>query len=306
MTAGPGGHLALMAALVGMGAGWGLTQPLSKIAVTGLGHPLGLVVWQLAIGAVLLSAVNVARGRRLPLHRRALALYAFIAVAGTILPNSASYAAAAHLPAGIMSIVISAVPMFAFPIALALGSDRFSARRALGLGLGIAGVALIALPEASLPERALVAFLPLALLAPLCYAIEGNVVDILGTGGMDGMTVMQGASTVGVLIGLPLSLATGQFILPVAPWGAPEASLIIASCIHAVVYSLYVTMVGRAGAVFATQVSYLVTGFGVVWAMILLGERYPLTVWLALGVMAAGLGLVQPRRRVAVSPAGAV
>jgi drug/metabolite transporter (DMT)-like permease len=56
--------------------------------------------------------------------------------------------------------------MFAFPIALALGQDRFSIARVVGLGLGLGGVALLVGPEASLPDRAMVAFIPLALIAP--------------------------------------------------------------------------------------------------------------------------------------------
>jgi drug/metabolite transporter (DMT)-like permease len=39
-----------------------------------------------------------------------------------------------------------------------------------------------------------------------------------------------------------------------------------------VVYAGYVWLVGRAGAVFAAQVAYLVTLFGVFWAMLILGE----------------------------------
>ena len=51
----------------------------------------------------------------------------------------------------------------------------------------------------------------------------------------------------------------------------------------------------KAGAVFAAQVSYLVTGTGLLWSMAILGERYSLWVWGALAVVFAGLFLVQPR-----------
>ena len=46
------------------------------------------------------------------------------------------------------------------------------------------------------------------------------------------------------------------------------------AAIHVTVYCSYVWMVGRAGAIFAVQVSYLVTCFGVFWAMLILGERF--------------------------------
>jgi drug/metabolite transporter (DMT)-like permease len=55
--------------------------------------------------------------------------------------------------------------------------------------------------------------------------------------------------------------------------------------------------VGRAGPVFAAQVSYLVTLFGVTWAMLFLGEGYSALVLAALALMLAGLALVQPRPR---------
>ena len=72
--------------------------------------------------------------------------------------------------------------------------------------------------------------------------------------------------------------------------------ILASSLIHSVVYASYFWMVGRAGSVFAAQVAYLVTGFGVVWAMILLGESYSGWVWLALGLVLGGLFLVQPRK----------
>jgi len=71
--------------------------------------------------------------------------------------------------------------------------------------------------------------------------------------------------------------------------------LVLTAVIHAAVYTTYVWMVGKTGPVFAGQVSYLVTGFGVLWSMFLLGERYTGWIWAALGLMVLGLALVQPR-----------
>ncbi len=294
-------QIGLLAFLLLLGAGWGATQTLSKIAVSSGHQPMGLIFWQLLIGAVLLGAIQIWRGRRLSTHRRAFALYLIIALVGTLLPNSASYAAAVHLPAGILSITIALVPMMAFPLALALGVDRFGWARLAGLGLGMTGVVLIALPEASLPDPAMVAWLPLALVAPFFYAVEGNYVAKWGTAGCGAIEVLLGASIVGAMIALPLALASGQWINPAAGIGAPEAALATSSVIHALAYAGYVWLIGRAGAVFAAQVAYVVTGTGVLWAMGLLGETYSGWVWLALAALMAGLFLVQPRPRDAIA-----
>ena len=287
----------LVLVLVLMGAGWGVTMPLTKIAVSEGYRQFGLIFWQLVISALILGALLAVLRRGLPMGRVPLAFYAMIALVGTVIPNSASYQAAIYLPAGVISILLSMVPMFAFPIALLMGNERFAPVRLAGLVFGLIGVSILVLPEASLPERAMIVFIPLALVSPVLYGLEGNLVARLGTGGTDPIQLLCGASVVGAVIALPLAIGSGQWIDPRGPWGAPDWALVLSSLAHAVVYSTYVWMVGRAGVVFAAQVSYLVTGFGVVWAMLLLGERYSGWVWAAMAVMFVGLFLIQPRRR---------
>ena len=164
-----------------------------------------------------------------------------------------------------------------------------------GLLLGLIGVLLIVAPEASLPERAMVAFIPLALIAPLFYGLEGNVVARWGTAGLSPVDVLYGASLLGAVISLPLALFSGHFIDLRPPWGMPEYAIFLAALIHVVVYTTYVWLVGVAGPVFAVQVSYLVTGFGVLWAMLILGESYSGWIWGAMALILTGVFLVQPR-----------
>jgi drug/metabolite transporter (DMT)-like permease len=251
-----------------LGVGWGLTQPLGKMAVETGHQPFGLIFWQLVICSLVLGAISLPRGKGLVLRREAVVFYVVVALLGTLIPNYTFYLSVERLPSGIMSILISMVPLIAFPLALAMGIDRFSLLRLLGLCLGIAGVGLIALPEGSLPEA---------------------------TAGLDPVQAMFGASVVGALICLPMALASGQFVDPLVPWGRAEWALVASSCIHGLVYAAYVWLAARAGAVFAAQCSYLVTATGVIWAMVLLGERFSPMVWLSLVIMLSGVALVQPR-----------
>ena len=81
--------------------------------------------------------------------------------------------------------------------------------------------------------------------------------------------------------------------------GRAEVALLAGSVVHNLCYCAYVWLAARAGAVFAAQTSYIVTGTGVIWAMVILGERFSPWVWTALCVMLLGLFLVQPRAHVA-------
>lgn len=304
--------LGFLSILVVMGAGWGLTQPLSKIAVSAGYRHFGLVFWQLALGALILAGLRSIRhdrtagglGLRLPRLRTdpsALRVYLVVALTGTVLPNSASYEAIRHLPSGLVSILLSLVPMFAFPIALALGNESFQPRRLGGLLLGLAGVLLIVAPEASLPDRAMVVFIPLALIAPVFYGLEGNIVARWGTAGLAPIDVLYGASLLGALIVLPLALVSGHFIDLRPPWGMPEYAIFMTALIHVTVYTTYVWMVGVAGPVFAVQVSYLVTGFGVFWALVILDESYSGWIWGAMALILTGVFMVQPRPKAALA-----
>jgi drug/metabolite transporter (DMT)-like permease len=289
------GRLRLTLTLILLGAGWGLTQPLIKITVSAGYQPFGLIFWQMLIGTLVLGTLRWRQLKRLPVNRKTVAVWLMIATIGTLIPNTTSYRAAFHLPAGIMSIVIATIPMMAFPIALALGNDTFSFRRLAGIAVGLIGVGFIAFPDASLPERAMIAFIPLALVAPFCYAVEGNIVARWGTAGLDPVQVLFGASAIGTVIALPLAIGSGQFFIPKSPFILADFTMALSSVIHVAVYTGYVWLIGRAGAVFAGQISYLVTGTGVLWSMLLLAETYSLWVWMALVCMVFGLMLVQPR-----------
>jgi drug/metabolite transporter (DMT)-like permease len=285
--------------LVVLGVGWGSTQSLGKIA-TETGHqPFGLIFWQLAVGVVVLGAVSAVRGKGLVWNRAAVTFYVVVAVIGTIIPNATFYAAVAHLPAGVMSILISTVPLLAFPIALALGLDRFSLIRVAGLALGLVGVALIADPRGG---GVSLGWVLVAMIGPLFYAAEANYVAWSGTAGMDAVQAMFGVSLVGMVLVAPIAVGTGQWVDPL-PLGRAEWALILSSAVHAVVYSSYVWLASKAGSVFASQCSYLVTASGVLWAMVILNERFSPLVWLALAVMLAGVALVQPRGRAKVGEA---
>ena len=84
--------------------------------------------------------------------------------------------------------------MFAFPIALLLGIERFSWRRTVGLCLGLFSVMLMVAPETSLPEKMAVVFIPIALIAPIFYAFEGNYVAKWGDSYCGRALSMQGGT----------------------------------------------------------------------------------------------------------------
>jgi len=284
-------------ALVILGATWGLTMPLTKIAVSTGHHALGLVVWELVVAVLVLTLVMVIRRRPLRYRWVHLRMFVFISLFGNLLPTTMWFVTAVHLPSGILAIILSLVPMFSLPVALSLGLERFQWIRLIGVLCGAAAIVLLIGPETSLPDPSKIGYVLLALVGPLCYGIEGNGVAKMGLGGLDSVQMLLGASLFSLTIATPLALATGQWMDITHPWGDAEYALLATSILTTLAYAGYVWLVGQAGSVFAAQVSYLVTGFGIVWSILFLAEVYSGWVWLSLGLMLVGLFMVQPRAK---------
>lgn len=281
--------------LIAMGIAWGLAMPMTKLAVsTGHGH-FGIIVWQLVIVSALMGPVLALRPRPNAVKLRHIRLLLFVAFFGTLIPNSMSYIAAKELPSGVMAIVMSLIPMSSLPIALMLGLERFEMRRLAGLVFGAVAMFVLIGPSTSLPNPAAAPFVLVAAIATICYGMEGNYVAKFGLDGLDAIQLLFYSSLLGLLIMIPTAMWTGQFYNPLANFGVPEKALIVSSVGHGLAYACYIWLVGRAGPVFAAQVSYIVTIAGVGLSIILLGESYSGYIWLALALVMIGLFLVQPK-----------
>ncbi len=286
----------LVALLVLIGIMWGSTVPFTKMAVATGHNPLGLIFWQLLIAALCLYPVARIRKSHLPWDGPSLRLYAVVALLGTIFPNAFSYWAAFHLPGGVMALTIATVPVFTLVIALAIGSEKLDMKRVLGLSLGLAAVALLVLPDSSLPDPSKAIFVFVALVAPFAYGVEANYLARASLPTVGPIATLLGASILGTVISLPLAVVVDGFVNPVASFGKAETALIISSVLHVLAYSGYIWLIGQAGAVFSAQVAYIVTPAGVALSALLLGETPSLWLLVALVLMLIALSLVQPRQ----------
>lgn len=282
-------------ALVAIGLAWGMTGPLSKLAISTGHHPVGVTLWNTLIGAALLNGALLVRGGRLPLDRRHLVFYLVCGLSGTALPNSISYTTYQHLPVGVIVMVISLVPMCTMALALVAGVERAEPRRLLGIALGAGAIALIALPESSLPEPEKAVWVLAAVVVSLSYAFENVYIAARTPPGCSAFQTMCGLSLGALLLLAPTALATDAFF-DITAFGPPELAVVAISFLHVGAYFGYVWLIPRTGPAFASLVGYVVTGAGVVLGMAIYGERHSPWVWAALGLMFLGIALVRPRR----------
>jgi len=289
-------NLLPLAWLLLLGSVWGSTIIITKHIVSSDYQPLGLIFWQLAFGTLLLSIIARFRSTSLPMSWAHVRFYSVVALVGTVIPNTFTYMVAAYIPAGLLAIGIATVPMFSLLIALAIKSERFNSVRMLGILLGALAIALVLGPDADFSSQGLGLYMLVALIAPFFYAIEGNYLALKTPPNMHPLNILYGASVVGLVICTPLTFLTGSWVDLSQAWTSVEWGILANSVLHVIAYAGYIWIVGLSGAVFASQVAYIVTLSGVLLGILILGESHSSLIWIALGCMILGLILVQPRK----------
>lgn len=285
------------AALLFMGAAWGLSFSFALIATGAGGTPFGITFWQCIVCGFILLGYTMLRGRRMPMTPRHLRIYLYVALLGASVPNSLYYFAAPHVDAGVLSITVTLIPMVTYAVALALGSEVRSIVRLSGVICGAVAILMLVLPENSLPSRDAIPWLLLACVSAVCYALENIYLSRPSQQGLGPVSTACGMNLMAAALILPVSLATGQAFMPAFPFGTLEWTIIGLGIINAMAYTTFIAVIGMAGPVFASQTGYVVTLAGVFWGMALFGEQHSVWVWGSLVTMLVGMSLVTPRRR---------
>lgn len=276
---------------------WGITFSLARLATESGAHPLGLTLWQGLGGGLVVLALCALR-RRWPFERRFSKHYFTLGLIGTALPGALYFYAAPHVPVGILAITIATVPLLTYASTWFLRLEVFAWSRLGGLIAGMAAVVLLMVPESSLPDPAMVVWIPLALLASVSYAAENVYVDNWIPKGADMIALLCGMLFAASLLLLPVVFALDAFVPLHFPFGQTEWAIVAMAFVSSLAYAMYLYTIHLSGPVFASQTGYVVTLSGMFWGIAIFDERHSVWVWLALGLMMIGLGLVTPRQGV--------
>ena len=282
--------------LLFLGVIWGYSISLAKMAMSGGAHPFGVTMWTSLIGAGFLLTLNAARRQPISVKSDVMWLYVVCGLLGTVVPAILFFYAASRVPAGVLSITVTLAPILTFLFAALMGLERFASLRVLGVVCGAVAVVLLVGPETSLPDPSTVPWVLLACGAGACYAVENMILTLRMPRGVNPYMMTCGMFIAAAVMITPVVIVTDSFVPLIWPWGQVEWAIIGIGAINAVSYGLFIYLISYAGPVFASQTGYTVTVFGVIWGMVIFGERHSVWIWLSLIVMLIGLALVLPRR----------
>ncbi len=274
----------------------GGTFTLAKLVTEAGVHPFGLALLTSVIGAAILLPYGVTRHGGIPLGGDYIRVYFIAGTLGTALPSSVLFFSAAHMPAGILAIIVSLVPLMTYGIALLLGVERLQRLRAAGIGLGFAAILMIVVPDAGLPETSMAPWALFALIVPLAYSCENVYIAIRRPPKSNPFVLLCGMLSAGSLILLPLVWANDAWIPLDVVWTPSLWWILALAAINIIGYVLFLELIRMAGPLFAAQMGYVVTASGVLWGVVIFGETHSAWVWAALAVLFAGIAVVHPRK----------
>jgi drug/metabolite transporter (DMT)-like permease len=261
-------------------------------AKAGTTPALGVLAWQVAFAALVVGAAALWRGE-LPRPHRATLRYAGIAgLLGVSLPSLATFCAITQVPAGLVGALGALSPLFTYLLALVWRIERLRAVRALGIGLGLAGVLALLRPEGALPDAAALPWAVLAIAAPLLLA-AGNLFRTLAW--PPGLPPLGAASLVlglQAVVVVPLALATGDFVLPLPVESRGDLALLGGGLLTAGFHLGAFELQRRAGPVVVGQLGYVITAVSLLIGVLVFGERYGAASLLAVATVFAGIVLV--------------
>lgn len=275
-----------------LGAIWGMHFSFIKLAAeSGLSY-LGVAAATTTGVAIMMLLVALIR-RRLPrFDITHLRFYLVCALLGYVAPFIIELNSAAHLPASVLALVVSSSPLFTVALAIAFRSDTISLRRMLGIIVGTMSAALI-LGPAALGLTDIPAFWVLvAFSVPLIYAADHNYISKFWPERSDSYQLGCGEALLAFAIFAPLYLWQGVLGDMDVAFGPGHIAIIVMIFFSIIEIFLYFEIVRLAGPIFVSQTNFVTVVTGVIWAMIIFGERPSKWLWLSAALLAVALYFV--------------
>jgi drug/metabolite transporter (DMT)-like permease len=283
------------AGLMLLGALWGGSFLFIRVAVPALG-PFVLVELRvgLAAAALLLYALVASRVPKIRYRWRSFLALGFLNAA---VPFSLISAAEIHLTASLAAILNSTTVMFTAIVAAAWMGDALTARKVLGIILGIVGVTVLVGWDPIELNGVVLLSVAAMLGASLAYALGATYAK----------QAFSGIPPLGMAIGQ--QTAATALLLPVAsvslPAQTPSSAVVLcvlglALLSTAVAYLIYFQLIENVGPTSTVTVTLLVPVFGLLFGVLLLDEPFGFGTLAGLGIILSSVVLITgiaPRKK---------
>jgi drug/metabolite transporter (DMT)-like permease len=268
---------------------WASAFSVAKLAIADCPPLIVLSARFLLAGVVILGAAALF-GVRLNLSRRELLLFALLGIANQAVYLGLSYVGIRSTSSGLAALIISANPVLTAVLAVAFLNERMTWRKAMGLLLGVGGVAFVV-------ESRMVGGVDhpvgIALLLAALVSLVGGTILYKKFAPSSGLWVGNGVQSLAAgLATLPFAVAFENVGDIVPSWRLAASLAYLALFVSIFAYLLWFHLLNVSGATAASSYHFMMPPLGMLFGWLLLGEQVALTDLIGIVPVALGVYLV--------------
>lgn len=273
---------------------WGGSFLFVKIAVADM-PPLVLVLGRVALAALTLATALPMLRQRLPRGLAAWRAFFGMGLLNNVIPFSLIFWGQQFMPAGVGAILNAATPFFAVLAAHGLTSEKATAEKVTGVIIGFAGVVTLIGPGVLWHNEnpwPMLAFLG----AAASYGLSGIYGRRFQTLQISPMQAAFGQLTASTVMMTPVALLLhGAFWLTPYSMQSWVALILLAVFSTALAYMIFFRILATAGPTNLSLVTMLIPVSAVLLGALVLGEILSARHFLGMGIIAAGLLVIDGR-----------
>jgi drug/metabolite transporter (DMT)-like permease len=218
---------------------------------------------------------------------------------GIAIPNSNMYYTAAHLPAGLLAILVNTVPLFVYPIACFIKKEVFSVERVGGLLIGFFGLIYLIFPfhsfnqfSETLGMTGWIKWACLTLISPVCFALCAVYISHKKPANVGILASSMGMLITSTIFLIPFVWFHHDFYSLWFPLTLPKCAVILEIILSSMGYLLFFYLINYAGSVYYSLTGCIVSLTGVFWGYIIFGETITAPQVIAILMITAGILIV--------------
>lgn len=280
--------------LVALAFLWGSSNIFIKMSVETI-PPMTVSACRILTAFVAYAGFAVWHGAAWPRGFAAWRALAALALLGYILPPFLIAYGQKRIDSGISSIIIGSIPILTALLShLVTREERLGPRAIAGVALGFAGVAVLTGPGAFAGVGGPVE----GYLAVFAGSVSYAILNVVARHVRDLSPAVIGPA---VLFLSSVVLAPAAAVVDLPTITAPSVESVLAVLALGLLSTgvglgAYFRLVARTGPTYVAMVNYLTPVVGVFLAVLVLGERLPLTAFAALALILAGIGVTTTAR----------
>jgi drug/metabolite transporter (DMT)-like permease len=251
--------------------------------------PLLILFWQMSGGALVVWMASLP-SRRFPLWKMAYVRYYLIGgLLGISLPYLLAFIVLQQLQVGIVGLLTALSPILTYAMARLLGMESGHPLRLLGLFVGLAGVALLVMPDESTALSDHWSSMLLALAIPLTLAASNIYRSRYWPAGSTAMPLVIGMLTVQSAGLFLVNLVAGNFQPGLLAVDDIHLVLIVLALMAGASYLSSFNLLKVGGPVYLSQMGYVITAATMLAGVLLWDEHYDNTDLLSIGFIFIGV-----------------